>query len=297
MESTKCENKTTEHNKHVLNLIMKEFRELVGLYRFKTDKKNCKILRKAIRNREKIVYDGKEDDIEYIKDNINELMNLKNTYLERNKYHGYRAKYLGTDEKVKYLFEEDEENYNIYEINQQYQSFSNKTLLPLDEYFKKNRSGLINLITKNHEVELNVNLVFRSKTNPNNECSIFITSKPADIDEALDQLIKKYEGLKDINFLLKCVESITYSFTKIIVKNTFIESPDWIKDKKRTINPQNKDNKCFQYPVIISLYHKEIKNNPERISKIKPFINNLNWENINFSPEEQDYKTFETNNK
>ena len=39
MESTKCENKTTEHNKHVLNLIMKEFRELVGLYRFKTDKK------------------------------------------------------------------------------------------------------------------------------------------------------------------------------------------------------------------------------------------------------------------
>ena len=97
--------------------------------------------------------------------------------------------------------------------------------------------------------------------------------------------------------MLKCVESITYSFTKIIVKNTFIESPDWIKDKKCTINPQNKDNECFQYSVIISLYHKEIKNNPERISNIKPFINNLNWENINFSPEEQDYKTFEMNNK
>ena len=39
MESTKCENKTIEHNKHVLNLIIKEFRELIGLYRFKTDKK------------------------------------------------------------------------------------------------------------------------------------------------------------------------------------------------------------------------------------------------------------------
>ena len=45
------------------------------------------------------------------------------------------------------------------------------------------------------------------------------------------------------------------------------------------------------------MYHKEIKNNPERISKIKPFINNLNWENINFPPEEGDYKTFEMNNK
>ena len=81
------------------------------------------------------------------------------------------------------------------------------------------------------------------------------------------------------------------------MKNTFIESPDWTKNKKCSINPQNKDNICFQYSVIICLYHKEIKNNPERISKIKPFINNLNWKIINFPPEEQDYKTFEMNNK
>ena len=45
------------------------------------------------------------------------------------------------------------------------------------------------------------------------------------------------------------------------------------------------------------MYHKEIKNNLERISKIKPFINNLNSENTNFSPEQQDYKIFEMNNK
>ena len=66
MQSTKCENNTIEHNKHVLNLIIKEFRQLIGLYRFKTDKK-LKILRKTIRNREKIVFDDEEeDDIEYI---------------------------------------------------------------------------------------------------------------------------------------------------------------------------------------------------------------------------------------
>ena len=87
------------------------------------------------------------------------------------------------------------------------------------------------------------------------------------------------------------------SFAKIIIKNTFVEFPDWIKNKKCTINPQNKDNKCFQYSIIVSMYHKEIKNNPERISKIKPFINNFNWENINFPPEEEDYKTLEMNNK
>ena len=143
-------------------------------------------------------------------------------------------------------------------------------------------------MTKDHEVELNANLVFGSKSNPNNECNMFITAKSADIDEVLDQLIKKPEDLKNINFLLKGVESIAYSFTKIIVKNTFVESPDWIKNKRCTINPKNKDNKCFQSSVIISSYHKEIKINPERMSKIKPFINNLNWENINFPPEKQD---------
>ena len=88
---------------------------------------------------------------------------------------------------------------------------------------------MINLITKNHKVELNNNLAFRSKTNPNNECIILITSTSADIDEVFDQLIKKYEDLKIIN--IKGVESITYSFITI-VKNTFLESPDWIKNKK-----------------------------------------------------------------
>ena len=68
-------------------------------------------------------------------------------------------------------------------------------------------------------------------------------------------------------------------------------------NKKCTINPQNKDNKCFQYSITVSLFHKETKNNPERTSKIKPFINNLNWDYINFPPQEQDYKTLEMNNK
>ena len=67
--------------------------------------------------------------------------------------------------------------------------------------------------------------------------------------------------------------------------------------KKCTINPQNDDNKCFQYAVTLSLYHQKIGRNSFRASKIKPFDNNLDWNNINFSPQEQDYKTFEMNNK
>ena len=88
---------------------------------------------------------------------------------------------------------------------------------------EKIRPVLIKLMIKNYEVKLNVSLVLRSKNNPIDECNIFIKTKSADIDEVSDQLIKKHEDLKDINFLLKGVESITCSFTKIIVKSTFIE--------------------------------------------------------------------------
>ena len=37
-------------------------------------------------------------------------------------------------------------------------------------------------------------------------------------------------------------------------------SPDWIASKKATINPKNeKDNKCFQWPIILGLNYNKIK--------------------------------------
>ena len=37
------------------------------------------------------------------------------------------------------------------------------------------------------------------------------------------------------------------------------DSPDWMKNKKATINPINKkDNKCFQYRLTVALNHEEI---------------------------------------
>ena len=48
--------------------------------------------------------------------------------------------------------------------------------------------------------------------------------------------------------------------------SSYIESFEWIKNKKATINPQNtKDNRCFLYAITIALNHQEISNRPERI--------------------------------
>ena len=44
-------------------------------------------------------------------------------------------------------------------------------------------------------------------------------------------------------------------------------------------------NKCFQYSVTVALNYEEIKKDPQRITKTKPFINRNNWKGINFSSE------------
>ena len=62
-----------------------------------------------------------------------------------------------------------------------------------------------------------------------------------------------------------------------------------MKNKKATINPINKkDNKCFQCAITVALNYEEIKKDPQRITKIIPFINRYNWEGIFFPSEKDD---------
>ena len=58
--------------------------------------------------------------------------------------------------------------------------------------------------------------------------------------------------------------------------------PKWIKSKKAVINPQSKDEECFKWATIAALHHKGIKNNPERISLLRPYENQHNWKGLDF---------------
>ena len=64
-------------------------------------------------------------------------------------------------------------------------------------------------------------------------------------------------------------------------------------NKIATINPKNKDNKCFQYSITVALNHQNIENHPERISNIKPFIDKYNWKGIDFPAGIKYWKKFE----
>ena len=43
---------------------------------------------------------------------------------------------------------------------------------------------------------------------------------------------------------------------------------------------KNNDDKCFQYAVTLALNLDKIKRGSQRISKIKPFIDQYNWKHI-----------------
>ena len=80
-----------------------------------------------------------------------------------------------------------------------------------------------------------------------------------------------------------------------VVKNlSELNSSVCLRGKKETIISGDND---FENALDDALNYQNIKTNPERISKLKPYINKYNWEGIEFPAGPKDWKKFEQNNK
>ena len=71
-------------------------------------------------------------------------------------------------------------------------------------------------------------------------------------------------------------------------------SSEQLRSKKESITIE--DN-CFQNALNNALDYQRIKNDPQEISKLKPYINQYNWKDIKFPSDKEDWKKFEQNNK
>ena len=115
------------------------------------------------------------------------------------------------------------------------------------------------------------------------------------IEQLFESLLQKYEEnlqnkMKGSEFEFDGVNFLYYDFNKTSIRWI---SPKWLKDRKSIINPKNNDNKCFQYAVTLALN----LDKTQRVSKIKPFIEKYNWEDIDFPSPSKDWKKFESNNE
>ena len=201
----------------------------------------------------------------------------------------------------------------------QYESKGDK-ILTLKEYLaliERYLRKLINYYKNKGEwkLQLTAEISFVSLKPGSNETRVMHTKSNneeimngSDTDEIIkilfESFLQKYEEnlqekMKGSDFEFDDVDFLHYDFNKISLNRggSYIDSPKWIKNKKSTINPKNNDYKCLQYAVTLALNLDKISSHPERISKIKPFIEQYNWKQIDFPATSKDWKKFESNNK
>ena len=106
-------------------------------------------------------------------------------------------------------------------------------------------------------------------------------------NELFRSLITRYQGnletkMRGSEFAFYRVDLLYYILHKISLNRggSYIASPDWIKNKKATINPKNENNECIKYVITAVLNHERVNRYPQRISNLQPFINNYNWKDI-----------------
>ena len=201
----------------------------------------------------------------------------------------------------------------------QYESKGDR-MLTIQEYLaliEKYLRKLINRYKNEGEwkIELTAEINFISLKPGSDEARVMYTRSDneefingSDTDEVIkllfESFLQKYEEnlqekMKGSDFEFDGVNFLYYDFNKTSIyrDGSYIDSPKWLKDKKSTINPRDNDHKCFQYAVTLVLNLNRINKHPQIISKIKPFIDQYNWKDIDFPAMSKDWKKFELNNE
>ena len=146
------------------------------------------------------------------------------------------------------------------------------------------------------KIQINMHVNFVSSNDTGEIRTIFVWSDNEEIRSGnetddiikglLNSFLNNYQKEEIIlrngsNFVFESVDLLSYHIHKLSLKRgkSYINSLEWVLNKKATINPKNKDGKYFQYSITFALNHQNIENHAERILNIKyQYI----WEGIDF---------------
>ena len=268
---------------------------------------------------------------EKIYDNLVEIVNKLNKkekyrYHDRDDldYHGIRD--------IENLFDADnnedyykpilvkssfKENYKYYESRG-----DKDKKLSVKQYLYKIMPYLSDLINENKAIEnnsnewkiqINMHVNFVSSNDTGGTRTIFVWSNDEEIRSGnetdiikglINSFLNNYQKEERVlrngsNLAFESVDLLSYLIHKTSLKRgkSYMKSPEWVVNKRATINPKNKDSKCFQYSTTVALNYQKIESHSERISNIEPSINQYNWEGIEFPAGMRDWKKFEQYNK
>ena len=281
-----------------INKAIKEVRELFNGLRSNLSSKETKRIRSKLYKKEAIYSFLKEKDGLTDKEKIvliNIAKYLKKFNNDFKKLHRYQDNVMyGLD----YLFNEvnEKDYYEPKEIKSAfdgsyilYESRGDKdNELVLCEYFDIIRPYLKDMIDDykskgEWKIQITMRMIFISFIDKNetqvmhtksDNVEILNGTDTSDAINELDFFIKRYqEGLeikmKGSSYIFERIDLLEYHLDKISLNrgSSYVESPEWIKNKGVTINPKNtKNNNCFQYAITAGLNYQNINHNPERIS-------------------------------
>ena len=172
---------------------------------------------------------------------------------------------------------------------EEYLALTEPYLIELINYYKNKGEWKIQLIAQINCISLRPGSDETRVMHTKSDNEEFMNG--SDTDEIIKELFKcllqiyqenLQEKMRGSDFVFDGVNFLYYDFNKISINRggSYIDSPKWLKDKKSTINPKNNDHKCFQYAVTLALNLDKINDHSDRISKIKPFIEQYNWKDI-----------------
>ena len=116
--------------------------------------------------------------------------------------------------------------------------------------------------------------------------------------EHMQQQIKN-PSLRDSKFVFDGVIGMNIDFHRLTLTrgSSYIPLPEWLAHKGAIINPKNSDMECFKWAVIAAMKWREIGKDPQRISKLRRYEDDFDWDGMKFPASTRDIKRFELRNE
>ena len=119
---------------------------------------------------------------------------------------------------------------------------------------------------------------------------LFVSHKSKEIKLAYKSSYNKHKN----RVILLMISDEVNNYYYFAIKNwQELNSLGWLKGKKEAIINNNNNNNSFQNALDDALNYQIIENNPQKISKLKLYINKYNWEGINFPAGSKEWQKFE----
>ena len=186
--------------------------------------------------------------------------------------------------------------------------------MDVDTFFTRSRKFLIDLLSRetiNRAVRSQATTWIRFVKDEVEQVQLAFNSRMlavynlSDMDEIVSAMIEhmkqqiKNPALRDSKFVFNRIIHMDIDFHRLNLTrgSGYIPLPDWLAKKKAIINPKNSDLECFKWAVIAAMRWDEIDRDHQRISKLRRYEDDFDWDGIKFPASIKDIKRFESRNE